>query len=149
MFTTSDSILEFLKPHISKNKTCFENPVKNLSDGTLKFSKIKLVVFLNWISKKLVPIFFWNLTPFFDFKFKNTSNLIFLGFKVPSESFFPKNFKIGLTFWHMWFKDFQNWVRSCQHIDGTPCNCWPKMKLHIWNDSNSAWLDCISSHTAK
>ena len=45
-----------------------------------------------------VQIFFWNLTPFFDFKFKNTSNLIFLGFKVPSQRFFPKDFKIGLTF---------------------------------------------------
>ena len=44
---------------------------------------------------------FWNLTPFSDFKFKNTSNLIFPGFKVPSESFSFKNFKTGLTFWHM------------------------------------------------
>jgi len=45
--------------------------------------------------------FFWNLTPFFDFKFKNTSNLIFPGFKVSSERFFFENFKKGLTFWHM------------------------------------------------
>ena len=45
-------------------------------------------------------IFFWNLTPFFDFKFKNTSNLIFLGFKVPFERFLFKNLKTGLTFWH-------------------------------------------------
>ena len=46
-------------------------------------------------------IFFWNLTPFFDFKFKNTSNLIFPSFKVPSERFLFKNFKTGLTFCHM------------------------------------------------
>ena len=65
---------------------------------------------------------FWNLTPLFDFKFKNTSNVIFLGFKGPSESFFPKNFKTVLTFWHMYFFfHFQNLVRSCQHISGTPC----------------------------
>ena len=41
---------------------------------------------------------FGNLTQFFDIQFKNTSNLIFLGFKVPSESFFPKDFKSGVTF---------------------------------------------------
>ena len=46
----------------------------------------------------MVQFFFWNLTHFFDFEFKNTSNLIFPGFKVPSKSFFPKNFKTGLTF---------------------------------------------------
>ena len=48
--------------------------------------------------------FFWHLTlflefdTFFDIQFKNTSNLIFLGFKVPSESFFLKNFKRGHAF---------------------------------------------------
>jgi hypothetical protein len=46
-------------------------------------------------------ILFWNLTPFFDFKFKNIFNLIFPGFKVLSERFLFKNFKTGLTFWHM------------------------------------------------
>ena len=46
----------------------------------------------------MVQIFFWNLTHFFDFEFKNTSNLIFLDFKVPSERFFHKDFKTGLTF---------------------------------------------------
>ena len=40
----------------------------------------------------------WSLTHFFDFEFKNTFNLIFLGFKVPSERFFHKDFKTGLTF---------------------------------------------------
>ena len=40
----------------------------------------------------LVPNCFWNLTLFFDIHFKNTSNFIFLGFKVPSESFFHKDF---------------------------------------------------------
>ena len=44
---------------------------------------------------------FWNLTPFFDFKFKNTSNLIFPGFKAPYERFLFKNFKTGPTFRHM------------------------------------------------
>ena len=46
---------------------------------------------------------FGNLTHFFDIHFKNTFNLIFLGFKVLSERFFHKNSKTGLTFWNMWF----------------------------------------------
>ena len=41
--------------------------------------------------------FLSNLTLFFfDIQFKDTSN--FQSFKVPSKSFFPKNFKTGLTF---------------------------------------------------
>ena len=40
----------------------------------------------------------WNLTQFFDIQFKNTSNLIFQGFKVPSEKKFHKDFKTGLIF---------------------------------------------------
>ena len=46
----------------------------------------------------MVQYFFWNLIHFLDFQFKNTSNLIFLGFKVSSERFFHKDFKTGLTF---------------------------------------------------
>ena len=42
--------------------------------------------------------FSFRLTNFFDIQFKNTSNLIFLDFKVPSERFFHKDFKTGLTF---------------------------------------------------
>jgi hypothetical protein len=42
--------------------------------------------------------FFLEFDTFFCFKIKNTSNLIFLGFKVPSERFFHKNFKTGLSF---------------------------------------------------
>ena len=69
----------------------------------------------------MVQIFFWNLTHFFYFEFKNTSNLIFPDFKVPSESFLFKNFETGLTFCHMWFFNFQNLVRTCKHIGETPC----------------------------
>jgi hypothetical protein len=46
----------------------------------------------------MMQILFWNLTHFFDIQFKNTFNLIFLDFKVPSERFFNKDFKTGLTF---------------------------------------------------
>ena len=67
---------------------------------------------------------FSDLTLFFDIQFKNTYNLILLGFKLSSERFLFKDFKTDLTFWHMWFFNFQNLVRSCKHIDGTPC---------IWN----------------
>ena len=41
----------------------------------------------------MVQIFFWNLTHFFDLQFRNTFNLIFLDFKVPSESFFSQEFQ--------------------------------------------------------
>ena len=64
---------------------------------------------------------FSDLTLFFYIQFKNTSNLILLGFKLSSERFLFKNFKTDLTFSHIWFFNFQNLVRSCQHIDGTPC----------------------------
>jgi hypothetical protein len=46
----------------------------------------------------MVHFIFFNLTHYFDIQFKNTSNLIFLGFKVPSERFFHKNFKQVLLF---------------------------------------------------
>ena len=46
-------------------------------------------------------IYFLEFYPFFYFEFKNTSNLIFPDFKVPSESFLFKNFETGLTFCHM------------------------------------------------
>ena len=46
----------------------------------------------------MVQFFFWNLTLFFDFEFKNTSNLIFPVFKVPYKRFSFKDFKTGLTF---------------------------------------------------
>ena len=37
MLTTSDSILQFLNPHIPKYKTCFEILVKKLLGGTLNW----------------------------------------------------------------------------------------------------------------
>ena len=40
---------------------------------------------------------------FFHIQFRNTSNFIFLGFKVSSERFFHKNFKTSLFFLCMWF----------------------------------------------
>ena len=43
-------------------------------------------------------IFFLEFDTFFYIQFENTSNLIFLDFKVPSENFFHKNFKTGLSF---------------------------------------------------
>ena len=41
---------------------------------------------------------FSDQTFFFDLQFENTSNLILLGFKMSSESFFHKFFKTDLTF---------------------------------------------------
>ena len=47
---------------------------------------------------KMVQIVFWNLRKIFEIQFKNTTNLVLLSFKVPSERFFHKNFKTDLTF---------------------------------------------------
>ena len=44
---------------------------------------------------------FFRFDRFFQIQFKNTSNLISLGFKMSSERFLFKDFKTGLTFWHM------------------------------------------------
>ena len=41
---------------------------------------------------------FSNWTLFFYLQFKNTSNLILLGFKMSSKRFLFKDFKTGLTF---------------------------------------------------
>ena len=46
---------------------------------------------------------FSNLKHLKEIKFENTSNWIFLSFKMSSESFFHKFFEAGLTFWNMWF----------------------------------------------
>ena len=46
----------------------------------------------------MVQNLFCSLTQFFDIQFKNTSNFILGSFKVPSERFFHKFFKTGLTF---------------------------------------------------
>ena len=46
----------------------------------------------------MVQNYFCVLRNFFDIQFENTSNLILLSFKVPSERFFYKVFKTGLTF---------------------------------------------------
>ena len=40
--------------------------------------------------------FFLRFENFFDIQFKNTSNLMLLSFKVPTERFFHKVFKTGL-----------------------------------------------------
>ena len=80
---------------------------------------------------------FSDLNFFFNFEFKNTSNLIFPGFKVPSERFLFKDFKTGLTFCHMWFFNFQNLVRSCQPLGGTPCIC---RSCKICKTTEKIWL---------
>ena len=53
-----------------------------------------------WSSR--VQNHFSDRTLFFDLQFKNTSNLILLGFKMSSERFLFKDFKKDLTFWNMW-----------------------------------------------
>ena len=101
---------------------------ENLSDGTLKYGKIKLEIFKLDIKKSVkfqkkflvggggreeIDIwgwwweegagknFFLEFDIFFDIQFKNTSNFIFPGFKVPYETFLFKDFRTGPTFWHM------------------------------------------------
>ena len=69
---------------MSKSKPCFEILEKKLLDGTLKLG--------------MAQNHFSDLTFYFEIQFKNTINLIFLSFKMPSKSFLFKNFKTGLTF---------------------------------------------------
>ena len=106
MLTTSDSIFKFLKSNMSKSKTYFENKKVSNSEKWNWYCQgvgVQVALLPGGGGSGMVQIFFWNLTHFFDFQFKNTSNLIFPDFKVSSKSFFPKDFKIGLTFWHIWF----------------------------------------------
>ena len=156
MLTSLGSILKFLKLNMSKSKTYFEILGKKVFRWHLEIWENQIRSMYFWIENKknvsnskkefapclnphplvIMPpappppgntsFISLNLTFFFDFQFRNTSNLIFSDFKVSSKSFFPKDSKIGLTFWHIWFQKFQNWVRSCQHIDGTPC-IWRKL----------------------
>ena len=49
--------------------------------------------------------------------------MIFPSFKMPSERFLFKNFETGITFCHIRFFNFQNLVRSCQHLGGTLFRC--------------------------
>ena len=111
-----------------KVRPILKNLDKKLSDDILKPSKIKLEVFLNWSLKNGIKTENWLawhnffhlgggggggggrggmaqnhfsiLIPFLKIQFKNTSNLILLGFKKPFESFFHKFFKTDLTFWN-------------------------------------------------
>ena len=94
---------------------------------TLAYREMKLLLpggsgaggIINWGGR--VQNHFSDLKIFFEIQFKNILNLIFPSFKVSSKSSLFKDLKTGLTFWHMWFFNFQNLVRRCQHIDGTPC----------------------------
>ena len=87
MLTTSDPILQFLNPHISKSKICFKKIVKKGGGGGGGGG-----------SGGMAQNHFSVLIPFFKIQFKNTSNLSLLGFKMSSESFLFEDFK---TFWHM------------------------------------------------
>ena len=114
-------IWNYLLTHYLRNKIQSVPPI-------WKHIQTHFSIFQNHICQKVTPdlkflgkkVFFGNWH-FFLYSFKTTSNLNFLGFKVPSKSFFPKNFKSGVIFWHLWFFNFQNLVRNCQHIGGTPC----------------------------
>ena len=63
---------------------------------------------------------FWNLTHFFDFKFKNTSNLIFPAFKMPSKSFHSRISKQGLLFGICDFSIFKIWSEVVNISMGHP-----------------------------
>ena len=96
---------------------------------------------------------FFRSDTFFDLQFKNTSNLILLDFKTSSKRFLFKNFKTGLTFWHMWFFNFQNLVRTRNHIGGTPCITGNSLKTAVTArqlpDYSIWWLHVSSSNSLK
>ena len=73
--------------------------------------------------------FFLEIDAFFDFEFKNTSHLIFLGLMVPLESFFFQEFQNMANFLTDVMFLFSKFSPSCRHIGGTPCRlkfltCW-------------------------
>ena len=84
---------------------------------------------------------FSDLKFFFEIQLKNTLNLIFPSFKMSSERFLFKDFKTRLTFWHMWFFNFQNLVRSCQPLGGTPCTiqCMGQ-GISFKSERNNSWF---------
>jgi hypothetical protein len=57
------------------------------------FRHLIFQLYIGTVAGDMVQNYFWNLTHFFDIQFKNTSNLIFQGFKVPSERFFSQEFQ--------------------------------------------------------
>ena len=132
-----------LKNHIcQKVSPVLKSLGKKLLDGTLKPGKIKLEVFLNWISIKRVKfqktnsslppppttfhhhplaifLLFWNLTPFFDFKFKNTSNLIFPKFQG--------------AIWKIFIQEFQNRAYFLAYVIFQFSKFSPKLSTYRWD----------------
>ena len=84
-----------------------------------KFWKLKNHICLK-VSPGMVEFPFWKLKKKIIFNLKILP-IWFCWIQVSSKRFLFKNFKTDLTFWYMWFFNFQNLVWSCQHIDGTPC----------------------------
>ena len=118
MLTTFEPILQFLKPHISKSKACFEKFVKKSFRWHLetwqneivsifklnikKYREMKLILPGGGVQVALLPggwgsgmvqKCFCHLTQFFDIQFKNTSNFILRSFKMQSERFFSQIFQ--------------------------------------------------------
>ena len=60
------------------------------------------------------------LIPFLKFNLKILSILFCWVSRCHLKAFFTRISNTGLNL-DMWFFNFQNLVRSCQHIDGTPC----------------------------
>ena len=145
MLTTFEPILQFLKPHISKSKACFEKFVKKSFRWHLetwqneivsifklnikKYREMKLILPGGGVQVALLPggwgsgmvqKCFCHLTQFFDIQRILPISFCWVS-RCHLKDFFHKFFKTGLNFWNMWLWELQNLVPSCQHIGGTPC----------------------------
>ena len=112
------------KSHMSKSKPCFEifwylENFAFFNDFQMFSSKFNGVVVEGGGGEGQGRFFFWNLTLFLIFNLKILPIWFSQVSRCHLKAFFPKDFKTGLTFWHMWFSNFQNLVRICQHIGGT------------------------------
>ena len=72
-----------------------------------------------WVGR--VQNHFSDGTLFFIFNLKILPILFCWVSRCHLKALFTKVLRSGLTFWNIWIQKLQNWVRSCQHIVGTPC----------------------------
>ena len=116
-------------------------------------------IFLNQIFKKVRPLLKFLWKKYFWIEYKKSVKFhkkawcnffaiwhfiyirleIFLVFKVPSGSSFHKNFKKGLTFWHIWFWKIENVKLSTNGWDTLNKVCGKKIISNYRLDKQICW----------
>ena len=124
MLSSSDPILQILKPHMSKSKTCFEQIVKNSFRLDLEIWKKSSIFKLNIKkvsnSKKKMPGGGrgggWNLTHFFLFWIKKYFQFDFPRFQGAIWKIFSQEFQNMSYFLTYVVLKIKKWVGNCQYI---------------------------------